>query len=149
MQIMIPRSKFVVDVKCEVGVILACGSAIRHHDPRTLLHSLEFGSKTRPGIFARAGSSPLLQRSVPESAMDKNEARAFLTSLLNKNLRIITTDGRLFWGQFKCTDPVRPRPSLPPLLPRPDPTHPNPNIPTCDGLLRRSLADYPRRLLGP
>jgi N-alpha-acetyltransferase 38, NatC auxiliary subunit len=38
--------------------------------------------------------------------MDKVEAREFLTSLLNKNLRVVTTDGRMFWGQFKCTDTV-------------------------------------------
>ncbi|RCI12391.1 hypothetical protein L249_1295 [Ophiocordyceps polyrhachis-furcata BCC 54312] len=37
-------------------------------------------------------------------AMDHGDARAYLTSLLNKNLRITTTDGRLFWGAFKCTD---------------------------------------------
>ncbi|KAM0288040.1 hypothetical protein ACHAQH_000108 [Verticillium albo-atrum] len=36
---------------------------------------------------------------------DKDAARSFLTSLLNKNLRITTTDGRMFLGQFKCTDP--------------------------------------------
>ena len=34
------------------------------------------------------------------------EADEYLRSLLNKNLRITTTDSRLFWGQFKCTDPV-------------------------------------------
>lgn len=39
--------------------------------------------------------------------MDKDEAQTYLQSLLNKNLRITTTDGRLFWGSFKCTDPVR------------------------------------------
>ena len=38
--------------------------------------------------------------------MDQDEAREYLTSLLNKNLRVHTTDGRLFWGTFKCTDPV-------------------------------------------
>ena len=38
--------------------------------------------------------------------MDKDEASGFLTSLLNRNLRITTSDGRMFWGQFKCTDPV-------------------------------------------
>lgn len=37
--------------------------------------------------------------------MAKEEAN-FLQSLLNKNLRITTTDSRMFWGQFKCTDPV-------------------------------------------
>ncbi|OTA64160.1 Sm-like ribonucleo protein [Hypoxylon sp. EC38] len=36
--------------------------------------------------------------------MEKEEAEAFLKSLLNKNLRIETTDGRLFIGTFKCTD---------------------------------------------
>lgn len=38
--------------------------------------------------------------------MDKDEARGFLESLLNKQLRIHTTDERMFWGEFKCTDPV-------------------------------------------
>ncbi|PHH85597.1 hypothetical protein CDD83_199 [Cordyceps sp. RAO-2017] len=39
--------------------------------------------------------------------MNREEAQAYLESLLNKNLRIITTDGRLFWGSFKCTDADR------------------------------------------
>ncbi|KAJ9130869.1 hypothetical protein NKR23_g11987 [Pleurostoma richardsiae] len=39
--------------------------------------------------------------------MDKDEASQFLASLLNKYLRVRTTDGRMFWGQFKCTDPDR------------------------------------------
>ncbi|KPM37355.1 hypothetical protein AK830_g9204 [Neonectria ditissima] len=38
-------------------------------------------------------------------AMEKDEARLYLSSILNKNLRVLTTDGRLFWGSFKCTDP--------------------------------------------
>ncbi|KAG5943674.1 hypothetical protein E4U53_007017 [Claviceps sorghi] len=37
--------------------------------------------------------------------MDRHKARDYLSSLLNKNLRISTTDGRLFRGLFKCTDP--------------------------------------------
>ncbi|KAI5467291.1 hypothetical protein BGZ63DRAFT_419007 [Mariannaea sp. PMI_226] len=37
--------------------------------------------------------------------MDQDEARSFLASILNKNLRIHTSDGRLFWGALKCTDP--------------------------------------------
>lgn len=39
--------------------------------------------------------------------MDKDEAHEYLSSLLNQNLRIHTTDGRMFRGTFKCTDPVR------------------------------------------
>lgn len=39
--------------------------------------------------------------------MDKDGAQGYLRSLLNKNLRVSTTDGRLFWGSFKCTDAVR------------------------------------------
>jgi small nuclear ribonucleoprotein (snRNP)-like protein len=39
--------------------------------------------------------------------MDTNEAREYLASLLNNNLRIHTTDGRMFRGAFKCTDPDR------------------------------------------
>jgi small nuclear ribonucleoprotein (snRNP)-like protein len=44
--------------------------------------------------------------SASEEKMDKDEARGFLESLLNKKLRIHTTDERMFWGEFKCTDPV-------------------------------------------
>jgi N-alpha-acetyltransferase 38, NatC auxiliary subunit len=44
--------------------------------------------------------------SATEEKMDKDEARGFLNSLLNKKLRIHTTDERMFWGEFKCTDPV-------------------------------------------
>ncbi|WYZ44350.1 hypothetical protein EsH8_VII_000786 [Colletotrichum jinshuiense] len=39
--------------------------------------------------------------------MEKEDGRDFLTSLLNKNLRIVAVDGRMFLGQFKCTDPDR------------------------------------------
>lgn len=45
--------------------------------------------------------------------MEKQEGRDFLTSLLNKNLRVLATDGRMFLGQFKCTDPVNHHPSKP------------------------------------
>lgn len=43
-----------------------------------------------------------------EQAADAAEqaARDYLTSLLNKYLRVTVTDGRLFWGLFKCIDPV-------------------------------------------
>lgn len=41
-----------------------------------------------------------------EDRMERDEARGFLESLLNKKLRIHTTDERMFWGEFKCTDPV-------------------------------------------
>ncbi len=43
---------------------------------------------------------------VEEVSPEKTAAQAFLQSLLNKNLRIQTTDGRMFRGEFKCTDPV-------------------------------------------
>lgn len=38
--------------------------------------------------------------------MDTEKAREYLSSILNKNLRVYTSDGRLFWGALKCTDPV-------------------------------------------
>lgn len=37
---------------------------------------------------------------------EKAEAEAYLQSLINKTLRVYTTDARLFVGTFKCTDPV-------------------------------------------
>lgn len=41
--------------------------------------------------------------------MDSNNAEAteYLTRLLNKTLRIHTTDSRIFVGTMKCTDQVR------------------------------------------
>ena len=38
--------------------------------------------------------------------MEKSQAEDYLTSLLNKTLRVTTTDTRMFLGQFKCTDSV-------------------------------------------
>ncbi|CAL3970354.1 unnamed protein product [Diplocarpon coronariae] len=39
--------------------------------------------------------------------MDKSTSATYLTSLLNKSLRVTTTDTRMFLGQFKCTDSDR------------------------------------------
>lgn len=39
--------------------------------------------------------------------MNQEEAREYLSQILNKNLRVYTSDGRLFWGALKCTDAVR------------------------------------------
>ncbi|KAF4339091.1 LSM domain protein [Fusarium beomiforme] len=36
--------------------------------------------------------------------MDAETARNYLTGILNKNLRVYTSDDRLFWGSLKCTD---------------------------------------------
>jgi len=40
-----------------------------------------------------------------DSALE--DAKSYLTTLLNKTLRIHTTDKRMFLGQFKCTDSDR------------------------------------------
>ncbi|PTD11831.1 hypothetical protein HYE67_008861 [Fusarium culmorum] len=39
--------------------------------------------------------------------MNPDSARQYLATILNKNLRVYTSDGRLFWGSLKCTDPDR------------------------------------------
>ncbi|CAN8101103.1 unnamed protein product [Discula destructiva] len=39
--------------------------------------------------------------------MERAAAQTFLESLLNRQLRVHTTDERMFWGEFKCTDPDR------------------------------------------
>ncbi|KAK3693719.1 hypothetical protein B0T22DRAFT_47966 [Podospora appendiculata] len=46
-------------------------------------------------------------RTSPEGVQTpaQTEAADYLRSLLNKNLRVTTTDSRMFWGAFKCTDP--------------------------------------------
>lgn len=49
------------------------------------------------------------------AAAIRDESRAYLQSLLNKNLLVQTTDGRMFRGEFKCTDPVRPSIYLEPM----------------------------------
>ncbi|KAK3396572.1 hypothetical protein B0T20DRAFT_481553 [Sordaria brevicollis] len=35
---------------------------------------------------------------------EREEATEWLNTLINKNLRVSVTDGRMFWGQFKCVD---------------------------------------------
>ncbi|KAK4157810.1 hypothetical protein C8A00DRAFT_39817 [Chaetomidium leptoderma] len=40
----------------------------------------------------------------PALEEEAEEATTYLRSLLNKNLRVTTTDNRMFWGAFKCTD---------------------------------------------
>jgi N-alpha-acetyltransferase 38, NatC auxiliary subunit len=39
-------------------------------------------------------------------AMDNNAAVKYLESLLNHTFRAHTSDGRMFLGEFKCTDNV-------------------------------------------
>ncbi|KAL2200024.1 hypothetical protein P885DRAFT_58212 [Corynascus similis CBS 632.67] len=50
-----------------------------------------------------ASNSPPL--SLQPSKHEKEEAAGYLRSLINKNFRVTTTDSRMFWGTFKCTDP--------------------------------------------
>ncbi|KAG6093672.1 hypothetical protein E4U31_006686 [Claviceps sp. LM219 group G6] len=45
-----------------------------------------------------------MEDSSTDKKQSKAHAKAYLSSLLDKNLRISTTDGRLFRGCFKCTD---------------------------------------------
>ncbi|CAJ2500594.1 Uu.00g034470.m01.CDS01 [Anthostomella pinea] len=45
-----------------------------------------------------------LDRTSVSVSPEKAEAESFLKSLLNKSLRIHTTDSRMFIGTFKCTD---------------------------------------------
>lgn len=49
---------------------------------------------------------PEEMRSLGNAAAEKEEAEAYLQSLINKTLRVYTTDARLFVGTLKCTDPV-------------------------------------------
>lgn len=95
-------------------------SAIIHH-PRSiptepLLPHLKVSYATQ-----RANTSDSMEQSAAE-----REARDYLSSLLNKHLRVTSTDGRIFWGQFKCIDPVRPsQPVCSPTEPLSLPSHPS------------------------
>ena len=51
-------------------------------------------------------SSDQMHDMSPNPAVPVDPAQEFLRSLINKKLRVTTTDSRLFWGDFKCTDPV-------------------------------------------
>ncbi|KAL2136288.1 hypothetical protein VTI74DRAFT_4523 [Chaetomium olivicolor] len=53
---------------------------------------------------APASSSRESPPSSHPTQQQKDEATAYLQSLLNKNLRVTASDGRMFWGTFKCTD---------------------------------------------
>ena len=41
-----------------------------------------------------------------QEKLEKVDAESFIRRLINKQLRIHTTDSRMFVGVFKCTDPV-------------------------------------------
>lgn len=50
-------------------------------------------------------TSPSAEPEAPAVDSSKAEAESYLESLINKTLRVYTTDSRLFVGTFKCTDP--------------------------------------------
>lgn len=52
------------------------------------------------------------------------EAKDYLNGLLNKSLRVTTTDKRMFLGEFKCTDSV----AISPLFSTAHSGHPAANI---------------------
>ncbi|ETS81979.1 hypothetical protein PFICI_06981 [Pestalotiopsis fici W106-1] len=52
-----------------------------------------------------ASASSAEQPEAPAANLNKAEAESYLQSLINKTLRVYTTDARLFVGTFKCTDP--------------------------------------------
>ncbi|KAK0670376.1 hypothetical protein QBC41DRAFT_318025 [Cercophora samala] len=52
----------------------------------------------------RGRSKAIMNYDALPTPSSKAEATDFLQTLLNKNLRVGTTDGRMFWGSFKCTD---------------------------------------------
>jgi len=60
-------------------------------------------------LAARHGTGPDASTAdaagASDTAFTKESAVAFLKPLLDRNLRIIVRDGRMFWGSFKCTDP--------------------------------------------
>lgn len=41
-----------------------------------------------------------------EPSAQELTGEAYLNSLINKTLRVLTTDSRMFVGTFKCTDAV-------------------------------------------
>jgi hypothetical protein len=56
--------------------------------------------------------------------MDNQEATAWLSQFIGKNLRIHTTDNRIFGGTMRCTDKV-----LQPQTPPSKLLHSKPSIP--------------------
>ena len=43
----------------------------------------------------------------PSQSTTQTSASTYLSTLLNRTLHLHTTDGRMFAGQMKCTDPER------------------------------------------
>ena len=72
---------------------------------KTLTHTMDAPASVPPPAPAPTGNAAAL----------RDESRAYLQSLLNKNLLVHTTDGRMFRGEFKCTDPVGPSISSEPI----------------------------------
>ena len=61
-------------------------------------------------LFPSLSPNTIFHNYLPPTTMTESEdlqtSKAYLTSLLNRNLRVHTTDSRMFLGQFKCTDSV-------------------------------------------
>lgn len=76
----------------------------------TLLYKLE--SQTEK--FCERRKSGVLRLSLPTTMVDTQDVD-YLSSLLGMQLRVHTTDDRMFVGEFRCTDNVMYHQPLPPL----------------------------------
>ncbi|KAF4625293.1 hypothetical protein G7Y89_g12875 [Cudoniella acicularis] len=64
--------------------------------------------ESNPSTAASSSSTAILANSSDSpKSMEKAQAEDYLASLLNKNLRVTTSDSRMFLGLFKCTDSDR------------------------------------------
>lgn len=94
-------------VRASAGHNVSVGLSPLIHWPTALLpRTLQNPPPLRLRTHTSLRPFSLALEALASFAMDKDEAREYLASILNKNLRVLTTDGRLFWGTFKCTDPV-------------------------------------------
>jgi hypothetical protein len=69
---------------------------------------VHFHNSPRNTSSPKHSTISILIRAVPPLLMDNESAVKYLELLLNRTLRAHTSDGRMFLGEFKCTDNVLP-----------------------------------------
>jgi hypothetical protein len=89
------------------GLLRANGAKARNENTCSFMHFKVCYIHYRTlDVLLRFKCSPASQKLSPSLTMENAEATAWLSQFIGKNLRIHTSDDRVFGGQMKCTDKV-------------------------------------------
>lgn len=80
-------------------------SLAKHHHQNIRRDKITF--HLRPPDLTSQTPPPTTPAKMSSSTSTPQEATQYLSTFLNRTLHLHTTDGRMFAGQMKCTDPQR------------------------------------------